>query len=40
MTLKQQDRDAVITYRIEQAYEAIGDTQLLLNNDKLKIAVN
>ena len=33
-------RDALITYRIEQAKEMIKDAELLTNNESLRSAVN
>ena len=40
MTLHDEDRNALITYRIKKAEEAIEDVQFLLDNDKMNLAVN
>ncbi len=40
MTLRDEDRNALISYRIEKAKEAIEDVQFLLENDKLNLAIN
>jgi len=40
MTLNEKDRYEVINYRIEQANEAVEDVSFLLENNKLKLAVN
>ena len=40
MTLNEKDRDEVIKYRIEQAYESVEDVSFLLEYNKLKLAVN
>lgn len=40
MTLRDEDRNALIAYRIEKAKEAIEDVQFLLDNNKLNLAIN
>jgi len=40
MTLEDNDRNNLIKYRIEQAEETILDVQLLIDNDRLRSAVN
>jgi len=40
MTISDQDREALIKYRIEEAHEAMEDVQVALDNNKLKMAVN
>jgi len=40
MTISKEDRETLIRYRIEQAYEAIEDAELSINHNKLKMAVN
>jgi uncharacterized protein (UPF0332 family) len=40
MTLHEKDRDEVIKYRTDQAYEAVEDVSFLLEHNKLKLAVN
>ena len=38
--IKDDDREALIKYRIEQANEAIREVEILMKNDLLKVAVN
>ena len=40
MTLTDEDREALKQYRIELAHEAIEDAEMLINNNKLRLAVN
>ena len=40
MTLREEDRNSLIEYRIQKAKEAIEDAQFLLDNDKMNLAVN
>lgn len=40
MTLKDEDREILISYRCEQAHEAIDDAKFLIDNNKLKMAAN
>lgn len=40
MTLSETNRESLIKYRIQLAHEAIDDTELLIANDKLRLAVN
>lgn len=40
MTLSDEDREALKKYRIELAKEAVEETELLIKNDKLRLAVN
>jgi uncharacterized protein (UPF0332 family) len=40
MTLEDKDRDNLIKYRLEQAEETIADVQLLIDNSRLRSAVN
>lgn len=40
MTLKSNDRNELITYRLQQATECINEVQFLIDNEKYKIAVN
>ena len=40
MTIAEKDREILIKYRIEQAHEAIEATKILIDNNKLKSAVN
>jgi len=40
MTLRDEDRNTLIEYRIQKAKEAIEDAQFLLDNDKMDLAVN
>jgi uncharacterized protein (UPF0332 family) len=40
MTITDEERETLIKYRIEEAHEAIGDAELSLKNNKLKMAVN
>jgi uncharacterized protein (UPF0332 family) len=38
--ISEEDRKALITYRIEQAKDTIAVSEFLLNSDKLSVAVN
>ena len=40
MTIEDKDRNDLIMYRIEQAEEAVSDVELLINNNRLRSAVN
>ena len=40
MTVTEKDRHVLIKYRIEQAHEAIEAAKILIDNNKLKSAVN
>ena len=40
MTITDDERETLIKYRIEEAHEAIGDAELSINNNKLKMAIN
>jgi len=40
MTLSDADRETLKKYRIELAHEAIQDAELLIDNNKLRVAVN
>ena len=40
MTIERNDRESLINYRMEQAEETILDVQLLIENDRLRSAVN
>jgi uncharacterized protein (UPF0332 family) len=40
MTLDKEDRKNLISYRLEQAEETIQDVHLLIENDRLRSAVN
>ena len=40
MSISEADRESLIQYRIERAYEAIEEAELLIDNDKLKLAVS
>lgn len=40
MTIEKNDRENLIIYRLEQANETILDVQLLIENDRLRSAVN
>lgn len=40
MTIKNEDRQNLISYRLEQANETIEDVKLLIENDRLRSAVN
>lgn len=40
MTLSNEQRDTLIKHRTQQAHEAIDEVELLINNKKLKLAVN
>ncbi len=40
MTLQEEDRNALITYRIQQASECVDEVQFLIDNQKYKIAIN
>jgi len=40
MTIKNDDKDSLIDYRIKQAEEAISDVQLLIENNRYRSAIN
>lgn len=40
MSLEENERAELIRYRIEEAKETIADVQLLIDNDRLRAAVN
>lgn len=40
MSLDANERTELITYRLEEAKETIADVQLLIDNDRLRAAVN
>ncbi len=40
MTIEKEDRENLISYRLEQAEETIQDVKLLIENDRLRSAVN
>ena len=40
MTIENNDRDSLIKYRLKQADETISDVQLLIDNNRLRSAVN
>jgi uncharacterized protein (UPF0332 family) len=40
MTISEIDRETLIKYRVEQAYEAIEEAELSINHNKLKMAIN
>lgn len=40
MTIEDEDRKSLILYRLEQADETIQDVKLLVDNDRLRSAVN
>jgi uncharacterized protein (UPF0332 family) len=40
MTIDKNDREDLIKYRLEQANETISDVQLLIENNRLRSAVN
>jgi uncharacterized protein (UPF0332 family) len=40
MTIESEDRRSLIKYRIEQSEEAVLDVQLLIENNRLRSAVN
>ncbi len=40
MTIEEKDRESLIQYRIEQANETILDVELLLENKRLRSAIN
>ncbi|MCK9398454.1 MAG: HEPN domain-containing protein [Bacteroidales bacterium] len=40
MTIESNDRENLIKYRLEQAEETISDVQLLIENNRLRSAVN
>jgi uncharacterized protein (UPF0332 family) len=40
MTIEDDDRENLIKYRLEQAKETISDVQLLIDNNRLRSAVN
>lgn len=40
MTLDDEEREILIKYRTDQAYEAAAEARFLIDNEKLKLAVN
>ena len=40
MSLEENERSELIKYRLDEAKETIVDVQLLINNDRLRAAVN
>ena len=40
MSVQSDDRESLIKYRLEQADESIRDVELLIENDRLRAAVN
>jgi uncharacterized protein (UPF0332 family) len=40
MSLKENERTELIRYRLDEAKESINDVQLLIDNDRLRAAVN
>jgi len=40
MSLEENERSELIKYRLDEAKETIDDVQLLINNDRLRAAVN
>ncbi|MFW5945206.1 MAG: HEPN domain-containing protein [Bacteroidota bacterium] len=40
MTIKDDDRNSLIHYRLEQANETINDVQILIDNGRYRAAVN
>ncbi len=40
MSLEENERKELISYRLEEAKETIADVQLLIENDRLRAAVN
>lgn len=40
MTIEKEDRENLILYRLEQAEETVRDVKLLIENDRLRSAVN
>lgn len=40
MTVSEKDREILITYRAEQAHDAIEEVEFLIKNNRLKLAVN
>ncbi len=40
MSLTENERNELISYRLEEAKETIADVQLLIDNDRLRAAVN
>lgn len=40
MTLSDEDREILIKYRTDQAYETAAEARFLIDNEKLKVAVN
>ena len=40
MSLEENERTELISYRLEEAKETIADVQLLIENDRLRAAVN
>ena len=40
MSLEESDREELVKYRLHEAKETIADVQLLIDNDRLRAAVN
>ena len=40
MTIEKEDRENLILYRLEQSEETIKDVKLLIDNDRLRSAIN
>jgi len=40
MTIEKEDRENLILYRLEQAEDTIDDVKLLIDNDRLRSAIN
>lgn len=40
MNLEETERNELIRYRLEEANETIADVQLLIDNDRLRAAIN
>ena len=40
MTISEKEKDALISYRLEQADETINDVELLISNNRYRSAVN
>ncbi|MDO8928261.1 MAG: HEPN domain-containing protein [Bacteroidota bacterium] len=40
MSLEENQRNELISYRLEEAKETVADVQLLIDNDRLRAAVN
>ena len=40
MSLEENERSELIKYRLDEAKDTIVDVQLLINNDRLRAAVN